>query len=38
MLRISREQKEMAELQDKALRSGSPADLEELKQRSLKLE
>ncbi len=37
MLRISREQKEMAELQDKALRSGSPADLEELKQRSAKL-
>lgn len=37
MLRISREQKEMAELQDKALRSGSSADLDELKQRSLKL-
>jgi hypothetical protein len=37
VLRISREQKEMAELQDKALRSGSPADLDELKQRSAKL-
>lgn len=37
MLRISREEKEMAELQDKALRSGSSADLEELKLRSAKL-
>ena len=37
VLHISREQKEMAELQDKALRSGSPADLQELKQRSAKL-
>ena len=37
MLHISREQKEMAELQDKALRSGSPADLQELKLRSAKL-
>ena len=37
VLRISREQKEMAELQDKALRSGSPADRDELKQRSAKL-
>ena len=37
ILRISHEQKEMAELQDKALRSGSPADREELKQRSAKL-
>jgi hypothetical protein len=37
MLHISREQKEMAELQDKALRSGSPADLHELKLRSAKL-
>ncbi len=37
VLHISREQKEMAELQDKALRSGSPADLQELKLRSAKL-
>jgi hypothetical protein len=37
MLRISREQKEMAELQDKALRSGSPSDVDELKQWSAKL-
>jgi hypothetical protein len=37
ILHISREQKEMAELQDKALRSGSLADLDELKQRSAKL-
>jgi hypothetical protein len=37
VLHISREQKEMAELQDKALRSGSSADLQELKQRSAKL-
>jgi hypothetical protein len=36
-LRISREQKEMAELQDKALRSGSSSDLNELKERSIKL-
>jgi hypothetical protein len=35
--RISHEQKEMAELQEKALRSGSPADVDELKQRSVKL-
>jgi hypothetical protein len=37
MLRISREQKDMAELQDKALRSDSPADAGELKRRSIKL-
>ncbi len=37
LLRVSREQKEMAELQDKALRSGSPADRDELRQRSAKL-
>jgi hypothetical protein len=37
LLRISREQKEMAELQDKAQRTGSQADREELKQRSAKL-
>jgi hypothetical protein len=37
LLRISHEQKEMAELQEKALRSGSPADVDELKQRSVKL-
>lgn len=36
-LRIAREQKEMAELQDKALRSGSSSDLNELKERSIKL-
>ena len=37
MLHVSREQKKMAELQDKAMRSGSPADLQELKLRSAKL-
>jgi hypothetical protein len=37
VLRISREQKEMAELQDKAVRSGSSADLNELRERSVKL-
>ena len=31
MLHISREQKEMAELQDKALRSASQSDVNELK-------
>ncbi len=37
LLRITREQKQMAELQERALRSGSRADLDELKQRSVKL-
>lgn len=37
LLRVSREQKEMAELQDKALRSASPSDVNELKERSAKL-
>ncbi len=37
LLRVSREQKEMAELQDKALRSASQSDVNELKERSAKL-